>query len=93
MEKKNFKQEVIAYMLLILGSALFAVGDVMFVNPYLMAPGGTYGLSNVFSTLWGGKISVWAICMDVPLLVGPRSQVRCQDHYLHFPHLRLHLRH
>ena len=82
MEKKNFKQEVIAYMLLILGSALFAVGDVMFVNPYLMAPGGTYGLSNVFSTLWGGKISVWAICMDVPLLIigtwvlGPKFGVK-----------------
>ena len=42
MEKNNFKQEVVAYILLIVGSALFAVGDVMFVNPYLMAPGGTY---------------------------------------------------
>ena len=69
MEKSNFKKEVISYLLLILGSALFAAGDVMFVNPYMMAPGGTYGLSNVFSTLWGGKISVWAICMDVPLLI------------------------
>ena len=82
MEKKDFKQEVIAYMLLILGSALFAVGDVMFVNPYMMAPGGTYGLSNVFSTLWGGKISIWAICMDVPLLIigtwilGPKFGVK-----------------
>ena len=78
MEKSNFKKEVISYLLLILGSALFAAGDVMFVNPYMMAPGGTYGLSNVFSTLWGGKISVWAISMDVPLLIigtwilGPR---------------------
>jgi len=69
MEKSNFKKEVISYLLLILGSALFAAGDVMFVNPYMMAPGGTYGLSNVFSTLWGGKISVWAISMDVPLLI------------------------
>jgi len=59
----------LAYAMLVLGSALFAVGDVMFVNPYHMAPGGTYGLSNVFSTLWGGKISVWAISMDVPLLI------------------------
>ena len=42
----NFRQEIIAYVLLVVGSILFAVGDVMFVNPYLMAPGGTYGLSN-----------------------------------------------
>ena len=69
-DKKNkFKLEVISYLLLIFGSALFAVGDVMFVNPYLMAPGGTYGISNVLNTLWPWKISLYAICMDVPLLL------------------------
>ena len=80
--KKKFKQELLAYTLLVLGSALFAVGDVMFVNPYLMAPGGTYGLSNVFNTLWPWKISLYAICMDVPLLLigtwilGPKFGVK-----------------
>ena len=82
MEKKNFKQEVFAYILLIVGSALVAVGDVMFVNPYLMAPGGTYGLSNVLNTLWPWKIAFYAICMDVPLLIigtiilGPKFGVK-----------------
>ena len=82
MEKKNFKQEVFAYILLIVGSALFAVGDVMFVNPYLMAPGDTYGLSNVLNTLWPWKIAFYAICMDVPLLIigtiilGPKFGVK-----------------
>ena len=66
---KNLKNEIIAYVMLIVGSALFAIGDVMFVNPYLMAPGGTYGLSNVFNTLWPWKISLYAICMDIPLLL------------------------
>ena len=82
MEKSYFKQEVFAYLMLILGSALFAAGDVMFVNPYLLAPGGTYGLSNVFNTLWPWKISYYAICMDIPLLIigtiilGPRFGVK-----------------
>lgn len=82
MDNSKFKQEVIAYVLLILGSALFAVGDVMFVNPYMMAPGGTYGLSNVFNTLWPWKISLYAICMDIPLLLigtwilGPKFGVK-----------------
>ena len=81
-KKSKFKQELLAYTLLIVGSALFAVGDVMFVNPYLMAPGGTYGLSNVFSSLWGGRIALYAICMDVPLLIigtwilGPKFGVK-----------------
>ena len=67
--KRKLWREVWAYLLLVIGSALFAIGDVMFVNPYLMAPGGTYGLSNVFNTLWPWKISFYAICMDVPLLI------------------------
>jgi len=70
MKKKiNWKREVVAYLFLILGSALFAIGDVMFVNPYLLAPGGTYGLSNVLNTVWPWKISYYALCMDIPLLI------------------------
>lgn len=69
-------------MLLTVGSLLFAVGDVMFVNPYLLAPGGTYGLSNVLNTVWPWKISYYAICMDIPLLLigtwilGPKFGVK-----------------
>lgn len=68
-QKNNVKDQIIAYLLLIVGSFLFAVGDVMFVNPYLLAPGGTYGLSNVLNTVWPWKISYYAICMDIPLLL------------------------
>ena len=82
LSKTKFKEEIVAYALLIIGSLLFAVGDVMFVNPYLLAPGGTYGLSNVLNTVWPWKISYYAICMDIPLLVigtwvlGPRFGVK-----------------
>jgi uncharacterized membrane-anchored protein YitT (DUF2179 family) len=69
MKSGKLKQEILAYFYLILGSALFAVGDVMFVNPYHLAPGGVYGLANVFNALWGWKISVSGICMDIPLLI------------------------
>ena len=80
--KSFYKDQVWAYFLLVLGSFLFAVGDVMFVNPYLLAPGGTYGLSNVLNTVWPWKISYYAICMDIPLLLigtwvlGPRFGVK-----------------
>ena len=69
MQNKNLKQQIMAYALLVLGSALFAIGDVMFVNPYHLAPGGVYGLANVFNALWGWKISLAGICMDIPLLI------------------------
>ena len=82
MDKAKFKKEVLSYSLVILGSMLFAVGDVMFVNPYHLAPGGVYGLANVFNALWGWKISLAGICMDIPLLIigtivlGPRFGVK-----------------
>ena len=65
----NWKQEIISYAFLIFGSALFAIGDVMFVNPYHLAPGGTYGLSNVLNALYPWKVSLYALCMDIPLLI------------------------
>lgn len=69
--KKQFlsKESIFAYIYLIIGSLLFSIGDVMFVNPYRLAPGGTYGLANVFNTLWPWKISYYAFCMDIPLLI------------------------
>jgi len=50
-EKIFSRQWFFSYALVFVGSLLFAVGDVMFVNPYLMAPGGTYGLSNVLNAI------------------------------------------
>ena len=67
-KKKKLKREILAYFLLTIGSALFAIGDVMFVNPYLMAPGGTYGLSNVLNTVWPWKISLYASAWMCPCL-------------------------
>ena len=38
---RNLKKEIIAYFLLTVGSALFAIGDVMFVNPlFYLNPNG-----------------------------------------------------
>ena len=69
MKNDKLKQQILSYFCLVFGSALFAIGDVMFVNPYHMAPGGVYGLANVFNALWGWKISLAGICMDIPLLI------------------------
>ncbi len=82
MKAESIRKEIFSYGLVIIGSILFAVGDVMFVNPYHLAPGGVYGLANVFNALWGWKISLAGICMDVPLLIigtivlGPRFGVK-----------------
>jgi len=68
-EKFGSKEFFVSYGLLILGSFLFAAGDVMFVNPYRMAPGGVYGVANVMHHVFGWKISYTALAMDIPLLL------------------------
>lgn len=79
---EKWRKEVISYLLVILGSLLFAVGDVMFANPYRLAPGGTYGISNVLNSVFPWRISLYAACMDIPLLLigtlilGPRFGVK-----------------
>lgn len=82
MGKSNVKKEVYSYVLVIVGSLLFAIGDIMFSNPYHLAPGGTWGLSNVINALAPWKVSLYAICMDIPLLIigtiiiGPKFGVK-----------------
>ena len=79
---EKWRKEILSYLFVIGGSILFAIGDVMFANPYRLAPGGTYGISNVLNSVWPWKISLYAACMDIPLLLigtlilGPRFGVK-----------------
>lgn len=68
-EKFLSKDFFITYAWLLGGCFIFALGAVMFAEPYGFAPGGTYGLSMVFHHLWGWETEVAALCMDVPLLL------------------------
>ena len=78
----KWRKETLSYLWVIAGSILVAVGDVMFANPYRLAPGGTYGISNVLNSVWPWRISLYAACMDIPLLLigtlilGPRFGVK-----------------
>lgn len=82
MIQEKTKKEIISWALVVLGSFLFAVGDIMFANPYNLAPGGTWGLSNVINAIHPWKVSFYVICMDIPLLVfgtwilGPKFGVK-----------------
>ncbi|MGI6718615.1 MAG: YitT family protein [Bacteroidales bacterium] len=77
-EKLFSKRWFLSYFYIILGCALFSVGNVMFVNPYLLAPGGAYGIATVLNAVHPWKISYYALCMEIPLLIigtfvlGPR---------------------
>ena len=86
-EKLFSKDFFITYAWLLGGCFVFALGAVMFAEPYGFAPGGTYGLSMVFHHLWGWETEVAALCMDIPLLllgIYFWGYVRRKNHYLHF---------
>lgn len=51
------------------GSFIFSMAIVMFVAPFKIAPGGTYGIGIVISHLFGWKISTVVTFLDWPLLV------------------------
>lgn len=57
-EKFLSKDFFITYAWLLGGCFVFALGAVMFAEPYGFAPGGTYGLSMVFHHLWGGRLKL-----------------------------------
>ena len=68
-EKLFSKDFFTTYAWLAGGCFIFALGNVLFAEPYGFAPGGTYGLSIVFHHLFGWRTEVSALCMDIPLLI------------------------
>ncbi|MBO6118444.1 MAG: YitT family protein [Bacteroidales bacterium] len=81
-EKFGSKEWFKAYGMVVLGTFIFVLGDIMFANPYHLAPGGTYGLSNVLNALFPWKLSFYVVCLDLPLLIlgliilGPKFGVK-----------------
>jgi len=71
-EKFLSKDFFITYAWLIGGCFVFALGAVLFAEPYKFAPGGTYGLGIVFhhmDLISGWNTEAYALCLDVPLLI------------------------
>lgn len=71
-EKLFSKDFFVTYAWLIGGCFVFAIGTVLFAEPYKFAPGGTYGLGIVFHHLdliSGWATEYYALCLDIPLLI------------------------
>lgn len=81
-EKIFSKQWFKSYALIVFGTLLFVIADVIFAMPYHLAPGGVYGFANVLTALTGTPLTVFLISMEVPLLIigsiilGPKFGVK-----------------
>jgi uncharacterized membrane-anchored protein YitT (DUF2179 family) len=66
---KNFKQEIINYSFIMLGSLIMAVAVVGFLSPNKIATGGTAGLAIVLHNVVNWPIGFLMAIINVPLLV------------------------
>ncbi len=58
------------YILLTIGAFLMAVGLVIFLEPYTIAPGGVTGMAIVIKKLTGVPIDITNLVINIPLFVG-----------------------
>ena len=69
MDKAKVKELVRDYCMIILGTAIMAVGYVVFVSPLKLAPGGVYGIAIILHHLFNFPIGLSGLCLDLPLLI------------------------
>ena len=66
MEKSEFKR----WANIVAGCFILSVGYVLFINPYTIVPGGTYGASIVLHSLFPMiQVGTFSYMIDIPLLV------------------------
>lgn len=67
--KEKIKALIKDYLLILLGTAVMAVGYVVFISPLKLAPGGVYGIAIILHHLFDFPIGLSGLCLDLPLLL------------------------
>lgn len=81
-EKLFSKRWFISYSLITLGAFILAAGFVFFISPYMIVPGGVYGIGIVVHHLFGFPIGLTGLILNIPLtligikLLGPKFGVK-----------------
>lgn len=65
---KISKEELLNYALIVLGSLVYALGQLYFIKPLRIPMGGVSGLALVANYLWSMPIGVVTIVLNIPLL-------------------------
>ena len=69
MKKLRFpKEELLNYLLITVGSLVYALGQLYFIKPLHIPMGGVSGLALVANFLWSLPIGVVTIVLNIPLL-------------------------
>ncbi len=66
--KINLKREVLRYLGIVVGAAIFGMAYSWFLIPYKIAPGGVGGIAQIVNFYTRIPIGVSMIVMNLPLL-------------------------
>ena len=70
MKKKAFKERLIDYIFITVGSLIFAVGVSLFLDPNDLAPGGVSGIAIIINHFWQPvNVGVIIIILNIPIMI------------------------
>ena len=70
MKKKAFKERLLDYILITVGSLIFAVGISLFLDPNDLAPGGVSGIAIIINHFWQPvNVGIIIVILNVPIMI------------------------
>lgn len=70
MRKKAFKERLIDYIFITLGSLIFASGVALFLDPNDLAPGGVSGIAIIISHFWQPvNTGIIIVILNIPIMI------------------------
>lgn len=69
LEKKTPLRRVLEYLVIAVGSFIYAVAVSLFLDPNMLAPGGVTGISVILNRVTGVETGTWILLLNIPILL------------------------
>ena len=70
MKKKAFKERFIDYILITVGSLIYAVGIALFLDPNDLAPGGVSGIAIIINHfIQPVNVGIIIVVLNIPIMI------------------------
>lgn len=69
LEKKTPLRRLLEYLVITVGSFIYAVAVSLFLDPNMLAPGGVTGISVILNRITGVETGTWILLLNIPILV------------------------
>lgn len=67
--KKTIERRIVDYIVIAIGTAIFAVAVSLFLDPNSLAPGGVTGIAIILNRMTGLETGTWVLLVNIPILV------------------------